>query len=460
MCLIRVLRPMVLPLSGLAGITGIAERAEAAEFPYPVHQRTLDNGLRVYVVELHGSRGAAAVATWMSVGSGAEVEAGRTGFAHFFEHLMFHGTEDLSGDERDRELLRLGAVDNAWTWLDETVYHAAIPTSSLGRLLEIEADRFQNLALTPAGVQKEAGAVYGEFRRWQADPQTVLEQRLAATAFRTHPYGHLTLGLEADIAAMPGAHDHAEAFFARHYRPEQAALLVVGDVEPEPVFEQVEATFGAWAPAPAPPPPAIPEEPPQEETRRATVEWPGAAAPMLAMGWRMGEVEAPAALQLAADLLLARTGPLHRRLVREEGFAFRVMGGRDDTVDPGLFRVVVEATAPEHLPRIEAIVREEVAAMAGGVDAERLESLRTHLRQQFRSSLDDPMTVLHVVGSALRRDPDPAALDRYREALAATPAAAVSAAVQAHLVDEALTVVTLVPAADSASPEAADDPVE
>jgi predicted Zn-dependent peptidase len=181
---------------------------------------------------------------------------------------------------------------------------------------------------------------------------------------------------------------------------------------------------------------------------------------MLAMGWRLPASQRwgdppSAALELASELLLAPTGPLERRLVREEGLAYRIWGRRDDTVDPGLFRIGVEAVAPDDLPKIEAIVREEVAAMAEAVEPAQLEALQTHLRQRFRSSLDDPRAVLETLGHALRRDPDPAGLLRTREALAATTAEDLSAAVRTTLVDRSLTVVTLVPPADR--DEQADD---
>lgn len=426
---------------------GIAARADAAAFPYPVAERTLDNGLRVYVVPMSGSKGVAAVATWMSVGSRDEVDPGRTGFAHFFEHLMFHGTPTVSADARERELLRLGAEDNAWTWFDETVYHALLPTAGLERFFTIEGDRFQHLTLTPDGVAREAGAVYGEFRKGQADPYEVASARLGATAFTVHPYAHDTIGFEADIAAMPTGYDYAMAFFGAHYRPENAAVIVVGDVEPEPVFALVTAAYGGWTRATSPPAP-IPAEPPQTAIRRAEIAWPTSASPLLMMGWRIAAFDADdpsaAALELAADLLLSSTGPLERRLVREEGLAYSVDGGADRAVDPGLFRVTVEAKQAADLPKIEAIVREELGRLAAGVAPAELDALRGHLRQQFRSSLDDPMTVLHVLGTSLRRDPDPAALDRYRDALDASSPEAVAAAA-AQLVDARLSVVTLTP---------------
>jgi zinc protease len=424
----------------------IAGRAEAATFPYPIATRTLDNGLRVYVVPMNGSPGVAAFGTWMSIGSRNEVESGKTGFAHFFEHLMFHGTPTLSGADRDRELLRLGADDNAWTWTDETVYHTLIPSAALPRVIEIEGDRFQHLKLVEDPLRREAGAVYGEFRKGQADPDTVLYDKLVDAAFTIHPYRHDTLGYEADIAAMPSRYPDALAFFDRYYRPENAAVVVTGDVDPAQVFAWVEQRYGTWTRGTQPPAP-IPAEPPQRGLRRVHVDWPGDTAGRLTMAWKVPAQTDPRspALELAADLLLADTGPLVQRLVRQEGLAYSVSGGRDSSVDPGLLTISVEARDPAALDRIEAEIREEVGKLAAGVDPTALDALRTRLRYRFLSSLDDPMTVLNVVGQALRRDPDPAALDRWQDALAATTADQVAAEVRATLIDDGLTVATLTP---------------
>lgn len=441
---------------GIIGIFLGAGRAHAGTFPYPIQTRTLDNGLVIHVVPMRGSPGVVAYGTWMSVGSRDEVEVGRTGFAHFFEHLMFHGTDTMPGPARESELLRLGAEDNAWTWVDETVYHGTIPTSSLPKYAEMEADRFQHLKLTPDGVRREAGAVYGEFRKGQADPQQVLYGAMQQLAFGVHTYGHDTLGYEKDIAAMPESYDAALAFFDRNYRPENAVVLVVGDVEPESVFTLLTGLYAGWSRGTTAKLP-VPPEPVQDSLRRGNVDWPGSATPLLSMGWKVGPQHADdpmsARLQLAADLLSSPTGPLQRRLVREQVLAFAVHAGRDTLVDPGLFRIDVEARRAEDFPAIEAIVREEVAKLAAGVDPAELDRLRTRLRYRFLSALDDPMTVLNVLGDALRRDPDPAALDRYLDAQASATAEEVSAAVRDTFVDPHLTVVTLTPPAPPVTEE-------
>lgn len=217
----------------------------AGGFPWPVHHRVLPNGCQLVVVPMP-TEGVVATAVWMSVGSRNETEPGRTGFAHFFEHLMFYGTESMDGAAREQALLGLGVGDNAWTWLDETVYHATVDVRSLDAFMGMQADMFANLSLTAEDVRKEAGAVYGEYRKTQADPAFHLDQLARATAFRSHTYNHEALGFEADIAAMPDAFDHARGFFARWYRPENAVVILAGDVEPEAAFAMLERHFGGW----------------------------------------------------------------------------------------------------------------------------------------------------------------------------------------------------------------------
>ncbi len=426
----------------------LAFAAEGA-FPYPVHHSELDNGLDLYVVPMP-SPGAATVYTWMSVGSRDEVDEGRTGFAHFFEHLMFFGTPTLGGNDREDEIMRLGIEENAWTWFDETVYHGVVSADRVERYLQIEADCFQNLKLTPDNVERESGAVYGEFRKGQASASQALSVELWATAFTAHTYGHDTIGYEADIQAMPTAHPYAEAFFDRFYRPENANLLVVGDVDPEQVLAWVERDWGTWEPGPEPRP-EIAVEPEQTELRSVHVDWTTPTAPRLVMAWK-GPAHDPtqpdvAVLTLIEDLLLADTGVLPRRLVREEALAYDVSGGRYDLVDPSLFTIHVTLRDIEGRDQAEAIVREALAGLAE-VDAETLQRTANHRRYGFLTSLDEPVAVARALGWHLRRHDDPDALVSFYDALASATPDDVARVAAATFVDARLTVGTLSPPAE------------
>jgi len=428
----------------LTGLT-ISSAAHAGAFPYEVHSKTLDNGLSIHVVPM-ASPGVAAYQTWMAVGSRDEVDAGRTGFAHFFEHLMFYGTEQLGHEAREREVLTLGADENAWTWLDDTVYHQTLASSQLPRLVEIEADRFTGLHLTPDNVKRESGAVYGEFRKGQASPDIQLWETLYGTAFATHTYTHDTIGYEADIAAMPDAHEYAQQFFDRYYRPENAVIVVVGDVVVDDVFAKIEAEYRDWKPA-TEPRAEVPVEPPQTSLRTAYVPWPTPTAARIALGWKVPahDPDDPrlASLQLTADMLGSKVGPLYTRLIKDEGLVYDLSVGRDDLVDPGLFVVSADVKEDDDLERVQSIVLEEVAKLKVEVDAGFLERTRSHNKYRFLTGLDDPTAVANALGWSNRRGGGPDAIDRFYVNYDSATAESVQGATATFLIPQTLTVVTL-----------------
>lgn len=433
-----------------------ASIANAGALPYSPQTMELNNGLEVVVIETD-SPGVVAYFTWMQVGSRDETVEGRTGFAHFFEHLMFLGTESMSGDEREAELLRMAAQDNAWTWFDETVYHVVAPVDALPRLVEMEADRFQHLALTADDVQREAGAVYGEFRKSQASVDRRLHNTTYATAFTAHTYHHSTLGYEADIAAMPTAFEYSQLFFSQFYRPERATVYVVGDVKPAEVFPLVEAAYSSWTPGAVTSVEehVIPVEPPQNTTRREHIDWPSPTATRLQMAWRIpgDDPDDPeiAALDLAARHLLGDVGPLRQRLVRDEGLALEVSGGRDDHVDECLFRIQVTLKDDVSVEAVEAVIREEVAKVVAGVEEDTLSLVQSSAKYSFLLRLDEPANVAEGVGWAARRGGGVDSVDRFYATFDALDAATVAASVDKWLVDAGLTVVTVSHASDPGS---------
>jgi zinc protease len=431
--------------SVLTAVLASTSFAHAGVFPYAVERSVLDNGLTLYVVPMN-TPGVVAYGTWMSVGSGDEVDEGRTGFAHFFEHLMFLGTPTRRAADRERALLRMAADDNAWTWLDETVYNTVLPAASLEELVAMEGDRFQNLTLTADDVRREAGAVYGEFRKSAANPGFRVDEAMWDAAFTTHPYRHSTIGYEADIADMPSAWEYASEFMQRHYRPEKATVLAVGDVDPAQVRKWVEAAYGGWS-VPDVETPVVPEEPAQEGARRVHVDWEGSTSPRMKMGWKIpasdGDTPPTAELELLEGLLLSDTGPLVRRLVREEQLAYAVWGGRGDFVAPSLFTVSVLLRPEASFEAVEAIVREELAAVGTATTADALDGVRTHMRNGFLSSLDNPEAVFDALGWSIRRAGDAGGLDRFHARLVDVTPDDLASVVAQVFVDDRLTVATL-----------------
>lgn len=411
-------------------------------FPYSLQTKTLDNGLTIHIVPMDSPK-LVAYYTWMQVGSRNETTPGRTGFAHFFEHLMFYGTESMGRTEREQAMVTMGASENAWTWFDDTVYHATLTTDHLERYIAIEADRFQNLKLSPVDVNKEAGAVYGEFRKGKSNPDEQVNDAIFALAYPTHTYGHSTIGYEEDVQAMPTAFDYSAEFFTQHYRPENATILIAGDVNPDQVFEMIASQYSDWLPFDGETL-AIPEEPPQEETRREHIDWPTPTAPRLVMGWRIpGHSPDSAALQLVADLLGSETSGLYQRLIVKSPMAYRLGTSRMSLVDPSLFTISVELKQGVKFEVVETVIREELAALQAALDEEILARVKTKQKYQLLSSLDTPAAVAGTLGWQLRRLGTLENYEAYLGTYQQLNHESLRTAIAEHLTDKHLNVITL-----------------
>ena len=198
-------------------------------FPFPVSEFELENGLKVVAVE-YDSPGIVAYYTVVRTGSRNEVEPGFSGYAHFFEHMMFRGTEKYSTDDYNAIIKRMGADSNAFTTDDWTAYHIVASAESLETIIDIESDRFLNLQYSEDDFRTEAGAILGEYNLNFSNPVSLLRETLHGRAFMFHPYKHTTIGLLADIQDMPNHYDYSLQFYDRYYRPNNSIIVVVGDV--------------------------------------------------------------------------------------------------------------------------------------------------------------------------------------------------------------------------------------
>ena len=227
---------MIRLMTGLALLLFATSAAAENVFPYRYQTHTLPNGLRVIFIHMSGS---GLVSYWSVVRTGSrdEIEPGRSGYAHFFEHMMFRGTKKYPGPVYDRIVNGMGADSNAFTSEDLTAFHLTFAKEDLAKVIELEADRFQNLHYERPAFQTEAGAVYGEYRKDQTEPAFMLEEKLRDTAFDRHTYKHTTMGFEADVKNMPQGYEYSQTFFQRFYRPENVVLLVVGDFDPAAALE-------------------------------------------------------------------------------------------------------------------------------------------------------------------------------------------------------------------------------
>jgi zinc protease len=361
----------------------------AQAFPFPVKQKTLPNGLKVYVVGFD-SPGLVAYYSVVRTGSRNEVEPGKSGFAHFFEHLMFRGSENYSAEKYNAVIKEMGADSNAFTSDDLTVYHILAGNAALPKIIEIEADRFQHLQYEDAKFQKEARAVLGEYNKNASNPIEKMVEVLYDNAFTTHTYKHTTMGFLKDIENMPKELTYSRQFFERYYRPENVILLVVGDADPEKVFRLVEKHYGEWQPGAAHP--AVPLEPPQKKEKRAALTWKGATLPLLLEGYHTPafsttNVNVPT-LDVLSELLFAERAPLYKRLVIKEQKVETLAGSNDPHVDPNLFTVLARIKKPADLEYVEKAIHEEMGRIAReGVDEKTLADVLSHVKYSFAGQL-------------------------------------------------------------------------
>ena len=436
---------VVAALSVLAVLATPAQAAPGQAFPFPVHEKTLPNGLHVYVVN-YDSPGLVAYYTIVRTGSRNEVEPGKSGFAHFFEHMMFRGTDRYSQDEYNAVIKEMGADSNAYTSDDLTVYHTLAGKAALPKIVEIEADRFQHLKYPEPDFQKEARAVLGEYNKNASNPIEKMIETLYDHAFTTHTYKHTTMGFLKDIEDMPNQFAYSRQFFDRYYRPDNVTILVAGDVEPENVFDLIEREYGGWTPGPRRPP--VGPEPPQQKEKRAELKWNGATLPMLLEGFHtpafsIKTVDGPA-LDVLAELLFAERAPLYKKLVITEQKVESMSGSNDPHVDPNLFTVLARVKKPEDLAYVETAIHDEVARIAReGVDAKTLVDVLSHVKYAFAGRLSTADRTANTAAQFIALTGSLASINEYFALYDRVTSADVKRVAQRYFTPSNRTVVTL-----------------
>jgi len=389
-------------LIGIGLMIPTAARSENSEpvFPYPIEKTVLDNGLTLMSIPFD-SPGIISYYTIVRTGSRNEVEKGLSGFAHFFEHMMFRGTEKYSQEAYNNLLKSMGADSNASTSDDWTIYYMTIPASALGKAVEIEADRFQNLKYDEASFQKEARAVLGEYNKSASSPFLKLYEALQDNAYSTHTYKHTTIGFLADIKDMPNQYAYSKVFFDRWYRPENCTVIVAGDVKHAELVELAKKSYGSWKRGSAQV--EIPTEPPQTERRTAKLTWPVPTLNTLLIGYHIPATDPKnpdtAALDALAQAVFGETSPLHQELVLKEQKAVMLAAEPEPKRDPGLFTILARARNAVDLAYVRKRIAEALdKAAKTPIDEERLRDIKSHLRYEFATTLTNPNNVARVVG--------------------------------------------------------------
>jgi zinc protease len=375
-----------------------------------VHEELLDNGLRVLVQEVRTAP-LASVWCWYRVGSKNE-GPGLTGVSHWVEHMNFKGTTNIPRDKVKGIIEQFGGYWNGYTWIDQTTYTETATRDVLDRMLFIEAERMANCLYDPADCESERTVIISELQGGENDPDQLLDQELTATAFRAHPYGHPTIGWLGDLQSM--SRDDLYSYYRRHYVPNNATLVVVGDVDRGDVMRQVVRHFGAIQPrdvargSPA-------REPPQLGERRVTVARAGTTA-YLKIGYHAPSVLDPDFFPLLVlDAVLTgakgvnlwasfRTPPpqrsarLYRALV-DGGLASAVNGALVPTQDPFLYTISVTATEGTPLAKVEETTLAQLDAVRRhGITEQELQKAKNQLRARLVFEGDCISNIAHQLG--------------------------------------------------------------
>jgi zinc protease len=424
---------------------GFEVGATRGTFPYAVERATLDNGVRVVMVPMP-SDGLASYWTVVRTGSRDEVEKGVTGFAHFFEHMMFRGTETRPGPVYDGIVNSMGADANAFTTDDFTAYHLSVGTQDLPTVIDIESDRFQNLSYSEDQFRTEAGAVYGEYRKGRSSPFQVLFETLQDTAFDAHTYKHTTIGFEADIQAMPRQYGYSRTFFERFYRPENVVILVTGDFDTQATLREIRAKYSPWKKGYVAP--KVPAEPRQTAMRRVDIPFDGQTLPLLVLSFKSPAFD-PAdrtavAGSIAGELGFGPTSPIYTKLVLEEQRVETLGASFAPSRDPGLWSVYALVKDPADVRAVEAELWNVVDGLARTPVAQTaLDAVKSSNRYGFLTGLTTPDGVASSLASYVALTGDVAAVDTQFATLAQVTTEDVREAASRWLVRDGATVATL-----------------
>ncbi len=414
-------------------------------FPYNYTVNDLPNGLRVVIVPTDYPN-LVSLYTVVQAGSRNEVEENKSGYAHFFEHLMFRGSENYPAGRFDEIMKKAGASSNAYTSDDRTVYHETFAKEDLDGILGLEADRFKNLKFSEEQFKTEAGAILGEYNKNSASPLFKMYEVLRETAFKNHTYSHTTMGYLKDIKDYPNQYDYALQFFKRFYRPENVTLVVVGDIKTDEVLAKVKKYYGDWKGKDYKQ--QIPVEPAQKEARKSHIDWDSPTLPYVGVAYRapaFSETEKDAAaLDLLSAIAFGENSDIYQKLVLNEQKAVFVSPDFDNHLDPELFTVFAQIKDVKDLDYVKnEIIKTYKRYAQEKVPQKQLDETRSRLRYGFSLGMNSNDAIAGTLARfiALRRSPE--TIDKVFALYDSITPEDIRAAADKYFNDNSQTVVTL-----------------
>ncbi|MBX3576418.1 MAG: insulinase family protein [Rhizobiaceae bacterium] len=430
-------RALLLALSlsfGTAAGAGAQERS----VENGVSQFALANGMQVVVIPDHR----APIVThmvWYKVGS-ADEPPGKSGIAHFFEHLMFKGTKNHKAGEFGAAIAAIGGSENAFTSYDYTAYHQTVEADALETMMTFEADRMRNLILTDEVIGPERDVILEERRsRVETSPDALLDEEKDATLYQNHPYRIPVIGWMHEIEQLNRA--DAVAFYDRYYAPNNAVLVVAGDVDEATVRRLADKTYGLVPRGPDLPPRVRPQEPEHNTRRTVTLKDARISVPSFGTSWLApsyttdsdGEAEA---LDILSEVLGGGTrSRIHQELVVRQGIASSAGAYYSGSLlDTTSFTVYGAPRGAATLEQIEAAVRAEVAKIVkDGVTADEVEKAKTRFLRSVIFARDSQSSMANIYGATLATGGTIADIDEWPDRIKAVTAEQVRAVAAKYL---------------------------
>jgi zinc protease len=374
-----------------------------------IEQHALPNGLKVVVAEDH-ARPILNLQVWYHVGSKNERE-GRTGFAHLFEHMMFRGSKNVGPEEHMRLVREAGGVVNAYTSFDQTVYWQTVPSNYLERVIWLEADRMASLVVNEENFKKEREVVKEERRlRYENPPYGLMAEVLIDATFEVYPYKHMPIGSMEDLNKATVA--DVKEFFDTFYVPDNATLVIVGDVDAKQAVALATKHFGPLPRSKQPVPRVTATEPAQKEPRELTRAFNNVPLPAVASAYQLPPLGHPDtyALQIASDILSSgQSSRLYRRLVYEEQVALGASGQSFFLEGPSIFFAFGVVNQGKDVKQVAASLYDVIDGMKKApVTAEELTKAKSQIVSRFVMGRQSAQQKADALGAAavLRGNPE------------------------------------------------------
>ena len=432
---------LVLLLAGPA-----AAQQSAGMFPFDYRLVELDNGFKAYLIQA-GAPDQIAYVSIVRTGSRDEWEEGKSGFAHFFEHMMFRGTEKYP--DYDAITSVMGAARNANTSNDRTLYYLVASNEYLEQIIDLESDRFMNLDYSEPGFRTEAGAVLGEYQQGAMSPFRFLNEKVRETAYDEHTYRHTTIGFERDVRAMPEGYDYSISFYRRYYRPENVVLVLAGDFDLDEAEQLIRGYYSDWQPGYVPP--QITAEPTHTAPRRQTVDYPGRTLPILVVNYMAPAWSATDKITVATQVLgrvaFGSNSEIYQKLVIDERKVQSLGAGFGLSRDPALLSVSTTVRNPNDVDSVEEEIfatveqfREEL------VDETLFEATKSNMKYGFLMRLETAQNVAFAMTTYVINTGGIEAVNEYYQTLDEVTREDVREAARRYLVENGKTTVLMVQA--------------